>query len=87
MWSQNNLKLLLQMHYLQSGVTDGCITKGQQKNRKYMRLTMIQSITHTVAHDTQYRETDAYQSSDPSVAGPNVGIGSPQGSHSSCSAQ
>jgi len=26
---------------------------------------MLQSITHTVAHDSQYRETDAYQSSDP----------------------
>ena len=50
-------------------------------------LTMIQSITHTVAHDTQYRETDAYQSSDPSMVGPNMGIDCLQGSHSSCSAQ
>jgi len=48
---------------------------------------MIQCITHTVAHDTQYRETDAYQSRDPSMVGPNVGIGYPQGSLSSCSAQ
>jgi len=48
---------------------------------------MIQSITHTVAHDTQYRETDAYQSSDPCMVGPNVGIGYPQDSLSSRSAQ
>ena len=77
------------MHYLQSGVTDSYITKGHQENKKIYAawtLAMLQSITHTVAHDTQYRETDAYQSSDPSMVGPNVGIGYPQGSHSSCSA-
>ena len=32
------------------------------------------SITHTVAHETQHRNTDVYQSNDPTMVGPNKGI-------------